>query len=142
MHGVEQVSHPRQRPGGRSIDYRHYLRELSRKPQALRQVAHVLVAQLGEPYPRLWERLIASHGELDGARMLGDVLAVVRSEGEEAVRHALRSAIGRDRLDLHPLIVTPRCTAAVPVPEALADVKVESGSAKAYDELLGSGWLQ
>ncbi len=34
--------------GGRSNDYRHLLVPLSRKPQALRQVAKELVAQFGE----------------------------------------------------------------------------------------------
>src|SRR6185312_7285399 len=33
------VQHPRKRFGERSIDYRHYVRELARKPQAVRQVA-------------------------------------------------------------------------------------------------------
>ena len=37
--GTERVSHPRQGFGGRRVSYRHYLGELSRKPQALRQVA-------------------------------------------------------------------------------------------------------
>jgi transposase len=141
MHGTEEVSHTRQRTRGRSIDYRHYLKELSRKPQALRQVAHVLVGQLGDPFPRLWARLVASYGELDGARMLGDVLAIFRSEGD-AVRQALVGALERDRLDLYSLAPRRRTTAAVLVPEALADVKVESASAKVYDELLGSGWVQ
>jgi transposase len=33
-----QIQHPRLRFGQRSIDYRHYLSELARKPQAVRQV--------------------------------------------------------------------------------------------------------
>lgn len=33
-----RISHPRKRFGQRSIDYRHYLSELARKPQAVRQV--------------------------------------------------------------------------------------------------------
>ena len=44
---------PRQRRGGKRISYRHYLPELARKPQAVRQVAPELVAELGEPYGRL-----------------------------------------------------------------------------------------
>ena len=35
----ETVTHPRQSFGSRSIRYRHYLRELAHKPQAVRQVA-------------------------------------------------------------------------------------------------------
>ena len=45
--GSERVSHPRQRFGGRRVSYRHYLGELSRKPQALRQVAPELLAGAG-----------------------------------------------------------------------------------------------
>jgi len=37
------VVHPRQPFGGRAVDYRHYLRELSQKPQALRQVVDELI---------------------------------------------------------------------------------------------------
>jgi hypothetical protein len=44
------VVHPRQPFGGRSVDYRHYLRELAHKPQALRQVADELIAALDEPF--------------------------------------------------------------------------------------------
>ena len=45
----EEVIHPRERFGGRRIRYQHYLSELARKPQAVRQVAPELVAELGEP---------------------------------------------------------------------------------------------
>jgi hypothetical protein len=33
-----RILHPRKRFGERSIDYQHYLSELARKPQAMRQV--------------------------------------------------------------------------------------------------------
>ena len=49
----EDVVHPGQRFGGRRVDYRHYLTELARKPQAVRQVAPERVA----PFGRLWSRL-------------------------------------------------------------------------------------
>ncbi|MDE2894186.1 MAG: hypothetical protein OXN87_02160 [Chloroflexota bacterium] len=49
----EQVSHPRVRFGGRRVRYRHYLAELSRKPQAVRQVDPELMSELGEPFARL-----------------------------------------------------------------------------------------
>ena len=45
----EEVIHPRERFGGRRIRYQHYLSELARKPQAVRQVVPELVAELGEP---------------------------------------------------------------------------------------------
>lgn len=44
----EEVTHARQHFGGRSVDYRHYLAELARKPQTVRQVAPELVAALLE----------------------------------------------------------------------------------------------
>lgn len=143
LYASEKVSHRRQRSGGKSVDYRHYLGELSRKPQALRQVAPTLMAQLGEPFPRLFERLTTSHGELQGARLLGDVLRVLKSEGEESVRAALASALERDRLELWTTSLSRhRALQGVAVPAVLAEVKIDSGSAKDYDVLLGTGWLQ
>jgi len=44
-----RILHPRKRFGQRSIDYRHYLAELARKPQAVRQVLPDLLRDLGEP---------------------------------------------------------------------------------------------
>ncbi len=38
--------HPRQPFGGRSVDYRHYLPELAKKPQAVQQVADELIRDL------------------------------------------------------------------------------------------------
>jgi hypothetical protein len=65
--GVEDVklvccgqteTYPKERKGGKKIRYRHYLSELSRKPQAVRQVAPELICELGEPYGKLWEMLV------------------------------------------------------------------------------------
>ena len=44
-----RILHPRKRFGQRSIDYRHYLSELARKPQAVRQVLPDLLRDLGRP---------------------------------------------------------------------------------------------
>ena len=60
-----RIRHPRKRFGQRSIDYRHYLSELARKPQAVRQVLPDLLRDLGEPFPAIWDQL---HG---GARAAG-----------------------------------------------------------------------
>lgn len=65
---------PRQRRGGKHIRYRHYLPELARKPQAVRQVAPELVAELGEPYGRLWSLLVGRYGSREAARVLSRVL--------------------------------------------------------------------
>ena len=45
----ESVTHPRARFGTRQVFYRHYLPELARKPNAVRQVAPELMAELGAP---------------------------------------------------------------------------------------------
>ena len=60
-----RVHHPRKRFGERSIDYRHYLTELARKPQAVRQVLPDLLRDLGAPFPAIWDQL---HGGARAAR--------------------------------------------------------------------------
>jgi hypothetical protein len=62
------VTHPRKRFGQRSIDYRHYLSELARKPQAVRQVLPDLLRNLGAPFPAIWDQLSAAHGPREAAR--------------------------------------------------------------------------
>ena len=56
-----RIAHPRKRFGQRSIDYRHYLPELARKPQAVRQVLPDLLRDLGAPFPAVWARFVAAH---------------------------------------------------------------------------------
>ena len=82
--GAEQVSHPRQRFGGRRVRYRHYLGELSRKPQALRQVAPELVEELGGPYAELWTLLETERGGHEAAATIHP-LGVSRTTGSESV---------------------------------------------------------
>lgn len=123
--------------------YAHYLAELSRKPQALRQVASELMRELGEPFRHYWERLCLEHGELEVARLFCGVLREVRERGRESVGRAVSAAITSGRLDLLTLGAAPRdslLTAAVP--KVLAEIVVESGSAASYDRLLDNGWLQ
>ncbi|MEW6319668.1 MAG: IS21 family transposase [Acidobacteriota bacterium] len=55
------IAHPRKRFGERSIDYRHYLSELARKPQAVRQVLPDLLRDLGDPFPAVWAHFHAAH---------------------------------------------------------------------------------
>lgn len=139
----EQAVHPRRRRG-RQIRYVHYLRQLSRKPQALRQVAPELLAELGEPFELLWRRLLDDRSELEAARVLAVVLQAVQDRGLETARRAVAVIVAAERMDLLVLGVGAAVedVPVVVVPAALAGIQVESGLAAAYDRLLGEGWLQ
>lgn len=135
--GEEEV-HPRRPAGTKSVRYRHYLPELSRKPQAVRQVAPELLAELGEPYARLWQLLVEAHGGLEAARTLARLLAVIEGRGEEAVRDLLTRALEQAT----PARSEPACdltSAHVTVPDALRVYQVEAGRASDYDWLLQGG---
>jgi hypothetical protein len=69
--------------GRRRVVYRHYLPELARKPQAVRQVAPELLGELGEPWNRLWQLLAATLGQLETARILAKLLGALEEHGEE-----------------------------------------------------------
>ena len=143
----EAVVRPRQAPGDRHIVYRDYRRELSRKPQAVRQVAPELVAELGEPYGRLWTLLEQTHGGRDAGRILADVLGAMEDHGEGPVTAALVEALAgnafadgratllmvKQHLPARPLL------AEASVPAALRSITVEAGCAADYDLLLQGG---
>lgn len=137
----EEVTHPRERFGGKRIRYQHYLPELARKPQAVRQVAPELVAELGEPYGRLWRLLVDTYGPQDGARVLARVLGAINQQGAEVVRKALERALetgGRAPMGLIPSPVR-EAPGMVAVPPALMGYRVEMARAADYDALLMGG---
>ena len=138
----EEVTVTKQRRGTRQVKYRHYLQELAHKPQAVRQVAPELLAELGEPYGKLWKVLASTHGEREGARVLAKILAAVLDHGEQAVRQAIDQALASGRQDL--LALAPRLHQAptqrkVQVPVALQGYPIEAGCAANYDILLVGG---
>jgi len=138
----EEVTVVRKRRGTRQVTYRHYLRELARKPQAVRQVAPELLAELGEPYGELWKVLAGTHGERDAARVLAKILAAVLDHGEQAVRHAIEQALAAGRQDL--LALAPELhqapqRAEVQAPVALRAYSIEASCAANYDLLLVGG---
>lgn len=144
----EQVVRPRQPPGGVYIDYRDYQRELSRKPQAVRQVAPELVALLGEPYQRLWALLEQTHGGRQAGRILAGILGAIDAHGETAVTIALTEALatgaftteGSGNLLALTRQLPPRpVLTEAEVPSALRAVRVEAGCAADYDLLLSTG---
>lgn len=71
------VVHPRQAFGGRSVDYRHYIRELAHKPQALRQVVDELLVALDEPFAAAWRMLVDQHGPKQAARLFSQILRAI-----------------------------------------------------------------
>jgi len=138
----EEMTHPRQARGQRQIFYRHYMRELARKPQAVRQVVPELVVELGPPYGRLWDLLERTHGPKKGARVLAGILGAIHEHGEEVVTPALEDALRQGRCDLlslrrymnqNPVLIET----AVPV--ALRSYHIETGCASDYDTLLMGG---
>ena len=131
---------PRQRRGGRCVQYRHYLPELAKKPQAVRQVAPELVAELGEPYQRLWSLLESRYGPQEAARVLARVLGAMVDHGSQAVAEALDAALQAGRCDLLSLPSRLQKTdLTVEVPAALQGYEVEAGSPADYDLLLAGG---
>jgi len=131
---------PRQRRGRKRVQYRHYLTELARKPQAVRQVAPELVAELGEPYGKLWSLLQSRYGAHEAARVLSRVLGAVVDHGSQAVAEALEDAFQAGRCDLLALSTRlHRVAATVEVPPALQGYQIEAGSPAEYDVLLTGG---
>jgi transposase len=130
----------RERKGSQKIRYRHYLTELAKKAQAVRQVAPELVQELGEPYSRLWEMLVERYGAKEASRVLARIVGALVDHGEEPVADALEAALENGRCDLlslseriHDPTQRPQ---TVEVPEALSGYRVESGRASDYDLLL------
>lgn len=134
----EEVDHARRRFGGRSVRYRHYLGELARKPQAVRQVAAELIAELGAPYGELWRLLVDAHGPREAARLFARVLEAVQRHGEARVGQALRAALVQKRPVLHALgmLFEREAPGPIAVPARLAAYRVESARAADYDHLL------
>jgi transposase len=130
----ESIRHPRVSFGCRQIQYRHYLKELAKKPQALRQVAPELLGELPEPYAKLWRLLVDRHGPADAARSFARILGAVCEHGEEQVGQAISQAIEAGRTEWIPLPKTAR--ASVEVPSPLLGYEVEQASAVDYDRLM------
>ena len=133
-----RIQHPRLRFGQRSIDYRHYLSELARKPQAVRQVLPDLLRDLGAPFPAIWDQLHAAHGPRDAARLFAKVLGQLDTQGADVVVPALRAALvaGTPLLLALTPASTTRTLAPDAVPAHLRDLEIPSGCAADYD-----GWL-
>jgi hypothetical protein len=134
-----RVTHPRMRFGQRSICYRHYLRELARKPQALRQVASELVAEMGEPYTTAWRHLVDEQGPKQAARAFAQVLKGLERHGERIAAERITAALAAGE-PLHLALVQSTREVAVAddcLPPSLQGLDVVSASAADFDVILG-----
>jgi transposase len=136
------VAYVRARFGEKVVDYRHYVRELARKPQAVRQVASELVRDLGAPFDRAWRSLVDAHGPKQAARIFAKVLGHVEARGLAAVAAVLVDALSRGEpllLALAPPPAPANDVAPEALPRSLREVEVVSGLAADYDALLAGG---
>ena len=132
----ETVIHPRVGFGRRRVVYRHYLPELARKPQAVRQIAPELVAELGEPWGSLWQLLAATHGQLEAARVLAKLLGSLEEHGEERLRPVLEAAMAHQQTAVFAIASPPTPPESIIVPDGLANIVIEAAKASDYDHLL------
>ena len=136
----EELVVARERPGGKQVQYRHYLPELARKPQAVRQVAPELLTELGEPFGQLWSLLEGRYGPREAARLLARILGAMVDHGEDVVAAALEAVMGTPQQDLAgSTLPTSQLPQEVPVPQALRGYLVEAARAADYDALLLGG---
>lgn len=136
----EVVQHPRLRFGQRSVDYRHYLAVLAKKPQALRQVAPELMRDLGAPFASAWQFLCDQKGPLEAARAFAKVLQAVVEKGIDEVARLVRSALDTGEpilLALRPPTAPATTVASECIPEALRCFEIEQPTMRDFDLTLG-----
>jgi transposase len=134
-----RVAHPRKGFGQRSIDYRHYLPELAKKPQALRQVVDELLPRLNDTYRRAWTHLVDEHGPKQAARAFAQVMKAVVDHGESTVARRLELALASGeplQLAAQPPPTPSRIIQPDALPQGLRDVEVASAAAADFDALL------
>lgn len=132
-----RVQHRRVQFGQRSVDYRHYLPELAKKPQAVRQVADELIRDLGPPFDRLWRELVDRHGPREAARVFARVLDTLSTLGHVETTARIERALATDEPVLIALRAPTPASNLCMIPASLAAIEVESGRAADFDDLLG-----
>lgn len=137
--GGESVRRRRVPKGKSDIDYAaHYLRTLSTKPQAVRQVADVLMAQLGAPFPDWWQRLIDDDGPRDAARKMARILrGIVELGRDECVVRVTRAFDSDEAISTALLVAAPSQERPLSLVPSALDVDVETSSIASFDALMG-----
>ena len=136
------VVHARARFGTKTVDYRHYVSELAKKPQAVRQVAFELMRDLGPTFGAAWRELVDAHGPKQAARIFAKVLSYVEVRGADAVAATLKAALARGEpllFALAPPIVSSAAIGRDALPSSLRNVDIAAGRASDYDALLKRG---
>ena len=136
------VHHARMRFGEKAIDYRHYIRELARKPQAVRQIAAELTRDLGPSFVAAWRALVDAHGPKQAARIFAKVLGHVETRGAKHVALVIDDALAKSEpllLALAPPTPAPELVLSEALPQSLRGVEVLAGCAADYDQLLVRG---
>jgi transposase len=134
-----RVVHARQPFGGRCVDYRHYVHELARKPQALRQVADELIPALGEPFDAAWRLLVDQHGPKQAARLFAQVLRAIEARGQLVVADEVRAALASGE-PLQLAVRSKQVSTPVPherLPSSLSGIEVAAGDVADYVAWLG-----
>ncbi len=123
-------------PGQKNIDYLHYLPQLARKPQALRQVAPELLDRLPGAYRQLWDLLKEAHGPLPAARVLAKLVSVLAGGKEAELTQAIVKALATRVSEREPN-QTP-APKTMEVPESLKSYKVTASGLQQFDKLMRS----
>ena len=137
MGGQCVLSRPRAKPlegqrVGRSIDYRHLVGALKRKPGAFARWVLRDAAFPRAVYRQTWERLAAQTPEREACKTMVGLLVLAADGHEAQLAHELEQLIELDQLpDLHALTQL-----LAPPNSAVPDVVVMLPTLASYDELI------
>ena len=136
--GRESIRRRRIPKGSSDIDYAaHYLAVLATKPQAVRQVADVLVAQLGGPFPAWWQRLLDDDNPRDAARKMARILRGIVDLGrEECERRVARVFDNGEALSVVLMVESSTLTRPLSLVPSRFDFEIECTSVSHFDDLL------
>ena len=117
---------------GRSIDYRHLVGALKRKPGAFARWVLRDAALPRAVYRQTWERLAAARPEREACKTMVGLLVLAADGHEAQLAHELEQLIELDQLpDLHALTQL-----LAPPNSAVPDVVVMLPTLASYDELI------